>query len=137
MLSRFRRHIVVHLGVGLMLAGGIGCSRSQEASLGTVGGTVTLDGVALVNATVRFSPDGRGRTSQGVTDASGGFRLGYLRDIHGANVGRHVVRITTPCEENGGLELLPARYHALHTGSPLQARVQQGSNQIDFQLFSH
>jgi len=27
-----------------MLAGGIGCSRSQEASLGTVGGTITLDG---------------------------------------------------------------------------------------------
>ena len=111
-----------------------GCVPSSRPPLGRVSGTVRLDGEPLANATVLFSPAGQGRTSQGVTDTQGRYELCYLRDIPGANVDQHTVRITTACEENGGRELLPSRYHA-HTD--LEARVVAGRNVFDFELRSH
>ena len=111
----------------------LGCGRSQQPSLGRVSGAVTLDGAALANATVLFTPAGPGRTSQGITDAWGRYELLYLREIRGANVDRHTVRITTACEENGGREALPPRYH-LET--ELEAKVVTGTNDLDFDLRS-
>ena len=111
----------------------LGCSRSQQPSLGLVSGTVRLDGQALANATVRFTPAGPGRTSEGITDADGRYELRYLRDIPGANIDQHIVRITTASEANGGRELLPPRYHAR---SQLEARVVTGTNHHDFDLRS-
>ena len=114
--------------VALMLGG---CSRSGRPALGTVSGTVMLDGRPLANAAVRFTPAGKGRTSQGITDNAGRYRLAYLRDIAGANLGRHAVRITTATEENGGREMLPPRYHAQ---TVLEATVAAGNNQQNFLL---
>lgn len=111
----------------------LGCGRSPQPPLGRVRGTVTLDGVALANATVLFTPAGAGRTSQGTTDAGGRYELSYLRDIRGANVDRHAVRITTASDENGGQELLPPRYHS---HSELEARVSAGRNVCNFELRS-
>jgi hypothetical protein len=111
----------------------LGCSRSNQPPLGLVSGTVTLDGVPLANAIVRFTPAGSGRTSEGVTDADGHYRLRYLRAIPGANIDQHTVRITTASEENGGRELLPPRYHSR---TELEARVVSGSNDLDFALRS-
>ena len=111
----------------------LGCSPSQQPPLGRVSGTVTLDGEALANATVRFTPFGPGRTAQGTTDTAGRYELHYLRDIAGANVDRHTVRITTASDDNGGKELLPPRYHSR---SQLQARVASGTNGLDFTLRS-
>ena len=111
----------------------LGCSRSQQPPLGLVRGTVRLDDQALANATVRFTPAGPGRTSEGTSDADGHYKLRYLRDIPGANIDQHVVRITTANEANGGRELLPPRYHAR---SQLEARVVTGTNDHDFDLRS-
>jgi hypothetical protein len=111
----------------------LGCSHSQQPPLGLVSGTVRLDGQALVNATVRFTPAGPGRTSEGITDADGSYELRYLRAIPGANIDQHIVRITTASEANGGRELLPPRYHAR---SQLEARVVTGTNDLDFDLRS-
>ena len=111
----------------------LGCSPTPRPPLGLVRGTVTLDGRPLADATVRFTPAGRGRTSQGTTDAAGRYELRYLRDILGANIDAHTVRITTAGEENGSRELLPARYHAR---SHLTARVVAGTNELDFDLRS-
>ena len=111
----------------------LGCSRSQQPSLGLVSGTVWLDSEPLANATVRFTPAGPGRTSEGITDADGRYELRYLRDIPGANIDQHIVRITTASEANGGRELLPPRYHAR---SQLEARVVMGTNDHDFDLRS-
>jgi hypothetical protein len=111
----------------------LGCGRSSQPSLGLVHGTVTLDGSALANATVLFTPDGRGRTSQGITDTKGRYELRYLRDIRGADVDHHTVKITTACEEHGGRERLPPRYHAR---TQLEARVAVGTNTFDFDLRS-
>ena len=109
----------------------LGCSRSHQPPLGLVGGTVTLDGVPLANAIVRFTPEGPGRTSEGITDADGHYELRYLRAIRGANIDHHTVRITTASEENGGRELLPPRYHSR---TELEAQVVSGSNNLDFAL---
>jgi len=110
-----------------------GCGKSDRPELGSVEGTVTLDGRPLPDALVLFTPDGPGRTSQGVTDASGRYRVAYLRDIVGANLGRHVVRILTAREETGAKEILPPRYHAKST---LSATVAAGENTVDFALDS-
>jgi hypothetical protein len=114
---------------GLTILATVGCRKSGRPALGMVSGTVTLDGRPLPKALVLFTPDGPGRTSHAVTDTTGRYSLAYLRDIAGANVGRHVVRITTATEENGGRELLPARYHAR---SVLTATVEPGGNVCDF-----
>ena len=108
-----------------------GCSRSDRPTLGTVTGTVTLGGAPLANALVLFTPEGPGRTSLGSTGPDGTYTLTFLRDIMGANLGRHRVRITTATEENGRRELLPAKYHAKST---LTADVAIGANTIDFPL---
>ena len=111
----------------------LGCSPSHQPPLGRVSGIVTLDGEPLANATVRFTPAGPGRTSEGITDADGRYELRYLRDIPGANIDQHIVRITTASEADGGRELLPPRYHAR---SQLEARVVIGTNDHDFDLQS-
>jgi hypothetical protein len=100
-----------------------------------VTGTVTLDGKALPNARVQFSPvaqDG-GRDSVGFTDAEGRYELIYIRDVRGASVGEHVVRITTANAEEGVEERLPERYHA---ETVLRKTVDRGSDEIDFTLAS-
>lgn len=121
------------LAAALLLAAIAGCSRSNRPPLGDVTGTITLDGRPLPAAAVHFTPDRPGRTSLGSTDSAGVYRLRYLRDIEGANLGRHTVRIMTATEENGGREILPPRYHA---ATVLEALVQAGTNRIDFSLQS-
>lgn len=134
MLPALRRaSIPLALPVAIVALTMLGCGRSQQPSLGRVSGTVTLDGAALADATVLFTPAGAGRTSQGITDAWGQYELLYLREIRGANVDRHTVRITTACEENGGREALPPRYH-LET--ELEAKVVAGRNVCNFDLRS-
>lgn len=110
----------------------LGCSKSDRPPLGRVEGFVTLDGLPLAEAAVLFTPDGPGRTSIGRTDGSGRYRLAYLRDIEGADIGHHTVRITT-VSESIRKERLPRRYHA---ESELSATVQSGGNQFDFALQS-
>jgi hypothetical protein len=117
----------------IALAAAPGCGRPKQPPLGAVEGTVTLDGRPLAAAAVFFTPDGPGRTSIGVTDADGRYAVTYLRDIQGADLGRHRVRITTATEDNGGRERLPQRYHAK---SELTATVEPGANRHDFALTS-
>lgn len=117
----------------IALAAATGCGRPKQPPLGAVEGTVTLDGRPLAAAAVLFTPDGPGRTAIGVTDADGRYALTYLRDIQGADLGHHRVRITTATEDNGGQERLPKRYHAK---SELTATVEPGSNRQDFALTS-
>jgi hypothetical protein len=132
-IPRCLARIPRHLGLVFAMLSLLGCSPSQRPPLGLVSGIVTLDGEALANANVRFTPAGPGRTSLGTTDAAGRYTLLYLRDIPGANVDQHTVRITTASEDNGGRELLPTRYHS---SSQLEAQVSPGTNRLNFALRS-
>lgn len=107
-----------------------GCGAGRSPPLGEVEGRVVLDGEPLAAARVVFQPLPTGRASQGTTDASGRYRLVYLRDLPGAMVGRHEVRITTG-DEMVPEERLPERYHA---ATVLKADVVRGPNRIDFEL---
>lgn len=131
-LRRFDDRLVSQAALSLTMLV-VGCTPSDRPALGRVTGTVTLDGNPLANASVRFTPRGPGRTSEGTTDRDGRYQLRYLRDILGADIDHHAVRITTSSEENGGRELLPPRYHAR---SRLEAEILPGTNRIDFQLRS-
>jgi hypothetical protein len=115
----------------LLLAAG--CGRSDRPDLGTVQGTVTLDGKPLAGALVVFTPSGPGRSASDLTDAAGRYELTYLRDIAGATLGPHVVIITTATEERSGREILPPRYHEK---TELSATIAAGANTIDFPLES-
>ena len=108
-----------------------GCGRSDRPPLGNVSGTVTLDGAPLAGALVVFTPDGPGRSAIATTDTAGRYELSFLRDIAGANVGSHTVRITTATEDRGGKEILPDRYHVK---TELTATVEAGTNTLDFAL---
>jgi len=110
-----------------------GCGTSKKPPLGNVEGTVALDGVPLPGALVVFTPDGPGRSATAVTDTAGHYALTFLRDIAGANVGSHTVRITTAGEDRRSKEILPARYHVK---TDLVATVEPGSNTVDFALQS-
>lgn len=115
------------------------CSNtpSDQPDLGTVSGTVTMDGAPLVGAYVRFFPES-GRASAAVTDESGNYELTFIRDSMGAVLGKHTVRITTQNEDidpfgEKGSEKVPAKYNKETT---LEATVNEGDNTINFDLES-
>lgn len=125
-------------GVVSLLTAGCGSSYS----LGTVTGTVTLDGKPLPHATVIFSR-GQGRMSVGTTDEAGRYELQYTASEKGAEPGAHTVRITSQIDAvsgegdlaavEGRKELLPPRYNEK---TELTAEVKPGRNTIDFDLTS-
>ena len=133
MPGAFRCHAAFGLVLPALLALTAGCGKTDRPPLGLVHGTVTLDGLPLEYALVVFTPIGPGRSAQAQTDPTGRYELVYLRDIAGANVGSHSVRITTATEERGGKEILPARYHRK---TELVATVEPGDNTLDFPLES-
>ncbi len=119
------------LGATLVGLGVVGCGGDRP-TLGRVAGRVTLDGKALPEARITFSPVEveRGRESVGVTDTDGNYEVIYIRDIKGASVGQHVVRISRYEHDR---EMVPARYNSRST---LTRDVTSGSQQIDFELLS-
>lgn len=119
-------------GVVLTMAVAGGCSSSQgdRPELTQVHGTVTFNGQPLDAAMVRFNPVAPGqRSSLGVTDKEGRYKLTYLRDIKGASLGQHKVQITTASETTK--ERLPDKYHRNTT---LTVEVQPDKRQYDFDL---
>ena len=110
-----------------------GCGRGDRPPLGTVSGTVTLDGKPLTGARLIFEPAAGGRASTGLTDDKGRYELIYIRKDKGAKVGAHLVRISIADSDAGNAELLPDRYNSR---SVLKAEVKQGHNTVDFPLAS-
>ena len=116
-----------------MISGFSGCEKSTRPELGTVHGKITLDGIPLKGAGVGFKPEGAGRESMSATDADGNYTLNYIREIQGAAVGLHTVRISTANPSAGKPELVPKQYN---TASTLRKEVIGGDNVIDFDLKS-
>lgn len=111
----------------------VGCGPGGPA-LGTVTGTVTLDGAPLADAKLEFQPRGEGSPSYGMTDAQGRYELRYSADRPGAMVGQHVVRITTYRQKSSGPDT-PERLPAwCHSETKLTREVKAGANEIDLKL---
>lgn len=108
--------------------------------LGYVSGTVTLDGTPLAEASVFFSPqataddskksaDLRPRTSVGVTDGKGQFRMVYLEQTEGVAVGQCRVWISKLNEK--GKQLVTGEFNEMN----LTIReVKSGSQKYDFAM---
>lgn len=121
----------------LMLAAALlsGCSGSA-ADVAPVSGRVTLDGVPLAGARIRFQPEASsGSPSYGTADQDGNYVLGYKRDQPGALIGWHTIRIEGGARDpdtKAKPRALPARYN---TESELREEVKAGEdNAIDFEL---
>ena len=126
-----------------------GCGGAGDMpALGTVEGSVTLDGQPVEKAVVSFLPE-EGRTSTGITDSDGHYELYYTKDVKGAEVGTHTVwivgqeqfrRFAVEPPGRPGQEKkkdpnqpppLPEKYN---TKTALTRDVWPGSNTLDFKL---
>lgn len=116
-----------------------GCGGSD--SVGRVSGKVTLDDQPLAGAIVQFQPVAGNSPSSGITDSAGEYTLRYTRSTEGAEIGEHRVTIST---FSGGdpdaeppkpsvPEKVPVNYN---TKTELTAKVESGSNTVDFPLKS-
>jgi hypothetical protein len=120
------------LGCLLALAVG-GCGGRNDPNrpeLLEVSGTVTWNGKPLEGAVVVFEPQ-QGALSTGGTDAAGRFTLRYSRNLKGAVVGQHTVRISK-FEGEAGPETIPGKYNE---NSALTCEVTPvGNNDFTFDL---
>ncbi|MFA8021080.1 carboxypeptidase-like regulatory domain-containing protein [Bremerella cremea] len=128
------------LSLLLLLLATLGCQR-VPADMGSVSGTVTLDGEPVRQAMVTFTPQTGGRESFGVTNESGVYKLRYSSQEMGAKIGGHEVRICPvgveprqpltkqqPAEDG-----LPGHYYG---NDFLVQQVAAGHNTIDLNLSS-
>ena len=135
--SSFYCFAIFTLSIGLLGCGG----ASDQPELGTVSGTVTLDGEPVADAKIQFLPTEGGRPSFGTSNAEGVFTLNYNAASPGATIGPHIVTITTfkqeelkpgvPGYQPGVEERIPKKYWE---NSELKQVVAAGDNQIDFAL---
>jgi hypothetical protein len=108
-----------------------GCSQSStRPELAPVKGRVTLDGQPLAGALVLFRAESGGRSSRATTGNDGRYELVYLRDVKGAQLGKHTVKITTAMEGSPH-ERVPAKYNK---NSVLTVEVPCPDNTADFTL---
>ena len=126
-------HAFFYLLLSMIFLPVFGCGNGDRPCLGTVHGTVTLDGKPLADAALIFEPLDPGRASTGKTDDKGHYELIYIRQDKGAKVGSHKVRIRAEDPDANGKELLLPRYHS---ETILTAEVSSGDNTIDFPLTS-
>lgn len=73
----------------------IGCG-GPSVPVGSVSGTVTIDGQPASGVTVSFQPVESGRGSTGVTNEEGYYELVYSASTEGALIGKHKVGIRGP-----------------------------------------
>jgi hypothetical protein len=118
---------------GLLVFALAGCGPN----LGSVEGTVTLDGKPVKGVEVTFQPVGEeGGTAIGYTDAQGHYNLHYPGHEEGAPPGEYNVRLAGG--EGGSIDgappvRIPAKYNSQ---SDLKRTVQPGANTFDFPLES-
>lgn len=116
-MSEIINRTAILLGSVLMLTAVVGCGRSSYPDLAGVEGTVTLDGKPVADASVTFVP-ADGRSSSGRTDQDGRYTLSYKKNLPGAVIGEHLVKITKLVEEDSPAaksyaEMMNARQKAL------------------------
>jgi hypothetical protein len=136
------RSVTIRIAAVVTLFGlAAGCNSEKLPNLGTVTGTITMDGKPLSGANVAFDPVAGGAPpSVGKADADGKYELYYSRGHKGAPIGEHTVRINTYAERDGDdgrpqiqKETIPARYNVK---TELKVSVKRGANTLDLALKS-
>jgi hypothetical protein len=138
-----RGRVFAALGlIGIILFAG--CSGRPRNVARKVTGKVTLGGEPLAKAIVTFVPVEKGSPSYGVTDETGSYNLVWgssrNRTIEGAQIGEHLVQISTKAEEDkdadtpivGRPEKVPLKYR--QEGGQPKVTVKRGSNTLDIAL---
>jgi hypothetical protein len=134
----------VCFSIALMLSVAPGCSGRPKNFAKKVSGKVTVGGQPLAGATIMFMPIESGSPSMAKTNDAGEYSLMWAgsrhgRPVEGAQIGEHVVSITTIVEgapnakppRAGVPEKVPFKYRV---EAPPKATVKAGSNTIDFAL---
>ena len=127
--------------ISSLLAMVAGCSEAGP-KIGTVSGTITLEGEPVQDAFVYFMPlfpEGKETMSAEKTDSSGFYEMRYDLERMGVLVGNHQVQVTTKDWEkqpDGSNKVIPERVPGWYFGpdSVLEFDVQEGENVADFEL---
>lgn len=105
-----------------------GCGADRPP-LGTVEGTVTIDGEPLTGVIVAFMPE-KGRPATALTDQMGHYRMQYTEGVAGTKVGPNFVVFSAPTTGTTS-HPIPAKYLSM---SDLKVEVTSGRNTFDFDL---
>ena len=126
-MGRVTALLLVCIGLNL------GCSDrgADMPKLGTVHGTVKLDGQPLAGVNVYFKPE-VGRQSIATTNAEGVYTAMYLVDEPGVKVGPCAATVEWGPEESGSP--IPAKYGVR---SELTLDVKSGDNVFDIEMSSN
>ena len=116
--------------IAVVLSPIIGCGGADHPDLGTVTGTVTIDGKPMAGVNIAFMPE-VGRPSTAVVDEQGRYELLYTEGLAGTKVGPNKVSFSWPTGVSG--IAIPARYAEK---SELKAEIKPGSNTFDYDLKS-
>lgn len=133
------RRFVICTFLTVIVAAGCSGESGDAPEAFPVSGTVNLDGQALPEATIVFSPIAGGRPSSAQTDSGGNYELRYSREQNGAPPGDYIVRITTGSTDDETVieEKVPAKYNLNANDNPdMKVTVKEESNTIDFNLES-
>ncbi len=123
----------------------VGCSsNSDELPTGEVYGKVTYKGKILPSGSVTFIPDGPGKAAAGEIQEDGTYVMTTYSEGDGATVGSHKVMVISErdtselpaesAEANQDLSLIPEKYGMSPKTSGLTAVVNEGENEINFDL---
>lgn len=126
---------------------GCGGGATDTPELGSVTGTLTLDGQPVPDAQISFYPLEGGRAAFAVSEADGSYTLQFNGGVAGAKVGRNRVTITTAKEASGVKgqpeyspevkDTIPSNYNGSgKVGSTLEFDVEASDNVIDLSLTS-
>ena len=106
MFDNLGTRAVVHAVSAALLLGVLtvsGCSQTARPKVVPVSGSVKVKGVAVADASVTFSPEGKSpRSPNGVTDSQGNFKLTTYDTNDGAMVGDFAVTIVSTKSASGG-----------------------------------
>jgi hypothetical protein len=135
--------VVLVLGIALAALSAAGCSGRPKNFASKVTGKVTLGGQPLAGASVIFTPTAEGSPSVGRTDENGDYTLLWgrrgRRGIEGAQIGEHIVRISTymdavPTAKPPRAEVPEKVPYKYRVDAPPTVTVKAGANVIDIPL---
>ncbi|MBX3451727.1 MAG: hypothetical protein KF777_19365 [Planctomycetaceae bacterium] len=107
-----------------------GCSSGDRPPLGSVSGTITIDGLPAGGLIVMFTPS-EGRPAAATTKPDGTYTLEYTYGVSGAKTGTAKVHFEWPLGASG--PPIPAE---CGSNSELTFDVKSGSNTFDYDIKS-